>query len=235
MQQIPLAIRLAPQNSFASFLTGANRELIEQLEACAAGQGEPYLYFWGGAGTGKTHLLQAASQAAIDGQRRAAYIPLGDRGELAPAMLDDLEGLQLICLDDVQHGCGQGPWEAALFDLFNRLRENGRHLLVSADRPPGQLPLELPDLRSRLAWGPCYQVRPLDDEACLELLRRAAAERGMHLDDAIGRFILNRYPRDAGRLVRLIERLDELSLTEKRRPTLPLVRQLLQAEGHSGS
>lgn len=61
--------------------------------------------------------------------------------------------------------CGDEEWELALFNLYNRVLELGRTcLLITGDRPPRQIDLQLPDLASRLDWGQIYRLQPLSDE-----------------------------------------------------------------------
>jgi DnaA family protein len=141
--------------------------------------------------------------------------------------LDGLEKLDLVLLDSLQSVTGLADWELALFNLFNRLRDQEGRLIVSADRPPAELPLQLKDLASRLSWGPCYRLNPLDDEGREELLRRALNERGLRLSPEAARFILSRLPRDIQSLTQSVARLDQASLASQRKLTIPFIREVL--------
>ena len=114
-------------------------------------------------------------------QRLPAYLPLKSEREIDPEMLDGLEGYALVCLDDLERIAGKPEWERAIFNLFNLLRENGGQLVVAADRPPAGLAIGLPDLASRLTWGPCYHLIPLDDSERMELLLASAERRGLSM------------------------------------------------------
>jgi len=131
-------------------------------------------------------------------------------------------------LDDIQTVAGDQAWELGLFDLFNRVRAAYRGLLISGQAPVCDLALGLADLRSRLAWGPGYRLHPLGEEECEQLLREAAHRRGLQIGPDLSRYIMRRYRRDAGALLDLLNRLDEKSLREKRRPTVRLVRELIE-------
>ncbi len=120
------------------------------------------------------------------------------------------------------------PWEQALFALFNRCLDRDTRLLFSADRGPAALPLHLPDLRSRLTSGLTLALKPLDDRGRLALLQSLAERHALALPDEVARYVLTRSSRDPGDLIEIIERLDQASLAEQRRLTIPFVRDLLQ-------
>ena len=115
--QLPLRIGLRDSATLANFYPGDNAVLIHTLQQVA----EPFIYVWGGAGSGKSHLLQALCHA----ETTAAYLPLGELRELGPAVLDGLEAMSLVCVDDLQAVAADPGWETALFHLYNRVRGGG--------------------------------------------------------------------------------------------------------------
>ena len=92
---------------------------------------------------------------------------------------------------------------------------------------PGHLPLELPDLASRLASCTRFALKPLGDAERRDVLKARAAQRGFELDDAVLEFLFRRYPRDLGALLELLERLDHESLAQQRRVTVPFLRRIM--------
>jgi DnaA family protein len=230
-QQLPLPLQLRTSASFANFIAGPNREALSAVQALAGGRGESYLYLWGRASLGKTHLLQACCRAVNAGGQPVAYIPLSQAQTLDPRVVQDLDDMALVCLDDLDRVAGQPRWEGAIFTLYNRLREREIRLLITGDRPLASMRLDLPDLGSRLAWGPSYQIHPLDDEQLLEALTRLAGERGLELSQEIGRYLLRRCTRDMGFMQGVLEKLDRESLAAQRRLTIPFVREVLSDGG----
>ncbi|UHD16021.1 DnaA regulatory inactivator Hda [Thiocapsa bogorovii] len=227
--QLHLPVTLIREPTLADYRAGPNAEALAAIEALASGVGEAYIFLFGGASTGKTHLLQGACHTAIQRGRTAQYIPLCETG-LMPSIFDDLESRDLLAIDDVQAMAGKPDWEVALFDLFNRARARGCSLLIAARSAPDALGLGLADLCSRLQWGPRYCLLPLSDADCERLLTEIAAEFGMRLGQETARYIMNNYARDPGSLVALIERIDEASLREQRQPSIPLVRRIVRGE-----
>ncbi len=225
-EQLLLALQAEPGADFAAFIAGDNQEMLSQLQQQARSGGEPYLFVHGAPSTGKTHLLQSACRAAAAGGAQVQYLPLLHPG-LQPAVLEGLDRLDLVALDDLQAIAGDARWEQQLFCLFNRMREQGRRLLVSSDRPLHELPIALSDLQSRLGWGPSYRLKPLDEQQMEQLLLGHAHRRGLILDSETVRYIMQHHTRDAKELISLLDALDRASLKHKKRPSRRLVRDLI--------
>lgn len=224
LQQLPLGIGLRDSATFENYVPGANAEAL----FCVTGEQEGFVFLWGAKGSGRTHLLQAACHAAGEQGRGAVYLPCDEVREMAPAVFEDLERLALVCLDDIQHLLQEPAWEQAVFHLYNRIRDAGGRLLVTADQPPQALPVGLADLRSRLGWGPVFHLKPLDDEAKLDALRGRAQARGFELPDEVGRFLLRRLPRDMHALFDALTQLERESLAAQRKLTIPFVKAVLR-------
>jgi DnaA family protein len=226
--QLPLGLTLRDNARFESFHTGVNEEAVRTLHACAAGLGEPLVYVAGNTGLGKTHLLQAACHAAAQHQRSAMYLPLRQAAELSPSIFAGFEQTELVCLDDVDVIAGQAEWEQALFDFFNRLRDAGHTLLVTASARADQAGFALPDLVSRLGWGVTFVLKPLDDDTLLAVMMDRARSRGLELPPETAKYILARYPRELNSLFPLFDELDRASLVSQRRLTIPFVKSVLE-------
>lgn len=225
--QLPLALRLCPSQRLEDYVAGPNRQALAALHTLLAAPGFAQLYLSGPAGVGKSHLLAGLCSAAEQQGLTVAYVPLAQAAQLDTALLEGLEAMQLLALDDVHCIAGDPTWEQALFALYNKIRDAGHRLAVTADRGPAKLPMALPDLRSRLAWGEAYHLQPLADDDKLTLLSRQAALRGLQLAPDVGRYILSRAPRDLPSLLALMERLDRAALAAQRGLTMPFVRDQL--------
>ncbi|GMR16378.1 MAG: DnaA regulatory inactivator Hda [Gammaproteobacteria bacterium] len=221
-QQLTLGIRLHDDATFDNYFSEQNKAVVHNLEM----QKELYSFLYGSVGTGKSHLLQAACHQAGKKGLPVAYLPLAEAG-LMPVMLDGLENMSLIALDDIQYIVGNEDWERALFHLYNRAREKGVNILVSANKPLNSLNVKLPDLKSRLSWGPVFQLNPLNDSEKQKALQQRARLRGLELEDDVVTYLLKRSPRDMNSLFRIFEKLDQASMTEKRKLTIPFIKDYL--------
>ena len=225
--QLPLGIKLRDEATFASYYPGPNATVLAATRAFASLQSavpECCLFLWGTEGTGRTHLLQAACHALADEGGLAMYLPLDELADEGPLLLEGMESVDLLCLDKLEAVVGRPDWEEALFHLYNRLREQGGRLLVAAVAAPRALGLQLPDLASRLGWGLVFQLQPLDDAGKQEVLKLRAAQRGLQLTDDVARYILSRGARGMGELFAALETLDQASLRDQHRLTIPFVK-----------
>jgi DnaA-homolog protein len=110
--QLPLEIFPAPEPSLDNYVAGANAEALERVRALAAGRlQEAIVYLWGEPGSGRSHLLRAASRA-----------------NPALVLADDVE-----TLDEAA--------QQALFIAINAARDGGAPVLAAGNAPPVQLAL----------------------------------------------------------------------------------------------
>jgi DnaA family protein len=226
MGQIPLELQWSRHLSFASFVVGPNRAAVEHVRAIALGERNEFVWLAGRPGVGKTHLLAAACRAADEAGARAMY--LAAEPAVDPGILAELEGVDLLAIDDLERVAGRPDWETALFAVLNSRLEHGR-LLMAAEQAPRDCGFELADLVSRAGAAAFYRLGTPDDGDLLVAIRMHASERGLELDDTAAKFLLTRVSRDAGALVEWLDRADRYALAMQRKITVPLLRQMLES------
>jgi DnaA family protein len=145
----------------------------------------------------------------------------------SPAILADLEGIELLAVDDVGAVAGDLAWERPLFVILNAFLNRTGALLLAAAAPAAQCGFRLADLASRGSGAVTYRLASLDDSERALALRLHAAARGLVLDAAAADFLLHRVARDMTVLTQWLARLDRASLTAQRRLTIPFIRDLL--------
>jgi DnaA family protein len=232
-KQLSLPVLLKDQLTFDNFVAGENQQLVDHLFSVATSIDKTSAYPWltycfAETGLGKSHLLFATCFLAEQYQQRCVYLSFRDKQHLAVEMLEGLEAYDLICLDDIEYIEDDLPWQIALFDLINRVKEHGDVRLILCARFPLQsLPLELPDLLSRLSWGVSFRVVMLNEvERCKALILRAE-QRGLVMPLEVAKFLLNHLQRDLPALIKCLDKLDELSLQQQRKLTIPFVKSTL--------
>ncbi len=226
-EQIPIQFDLKVEQSFSSFYIACHQEVIAHLKETASGNGDQQIYIWGTEGLGKTHLLQACCQQAYQLQRTAFFLSLHTSQLPSPDILHGLEAFDLVCLDDIECCAGDEAWELALFNFYNLSRDSDQQLIISAHCPPNFLPLELPDLKTRMSWGLTLKLQDLSDAERIAALTCKAKYLGFEISPSVGRFLNKHYARDLPALWRLLPTLEKATLVAKRKLTLPFIKQIL--------
>ena len=228
--QLTLPIGLKDTESFASFIPGKNiqicshlNQLLVQFEADKSNNWLTYLF--SDSGLGKSHLLYATCQQAELAGQSCVYLSFKEKQQMAPEVLQGLEHYRLICLDDIENLQGERAWQVAVFDLINRVKEhNDGCLVITGNHPPNQLSLELPDLLSRLSWGTNFQLYSLTDLQRQEALIVKAQHRGLNMSKDVAKYLVNHWQRDMPALVESLDILDEQSMQQQRKLTIPFVK-----------
>jgi len=226
--QLPFDFSVSERSTFHNFLVSPkNAELLEVLQSLPLSD-DSMVFIWGKEGTGKSHLLQALCHACEEsGARQALYLATGKIRMFGPEVFSSLHHMDLICIDDIQTLLGDAAWEESLFAFFNRARDAGVKLVISATSAPRALDFSLPDLASRLSWGMVYHLHELDDDVKLEALQQRAETMNMPIPVDVLQYLYHRHPRNLQSLLEVLERLDQLSLAEKKRLTTAFVRQVM--------
>ena len=209
-QQLILDFGAPPAPTLDNFVVGENTALLSTLRSLSAPKSSNpitlecrFVYLWGDAGVGKTHLLQALARP--DGR----HSPI--------QTLDDVDRLDSV---------GQ----QVAFTQWIETQSNPSRVLVIAGRwPPRDLPLR-EDLRTRIESALVFKIQPPTDSAKLAALKAASWQRGFSLPEEIAQKLLDLLPRDLGSLGAAVAALDRFSLERKRAITLPLLREWLQHE-----
>ena len=111
----------------------------------------------------------------------------------------------------------------------------GGRLLISSRQPLSALALGLPDLASRLAWGVRLKLQVPDDAGKLEILRQRARSLHIELPEDVQGYLLKHSKRDMASLLSLVEQIRNAAFAEKRKITVPLAREVLDASRAAGS
>jgi len=223
--QIPLPLATVPSTSFDTFFTtSANAHVVSALQAFASSSlDESQIYLWGETQSGKTHLLSATCNAVSAGGYRVAYLPAEYIAR--EGALEGLESCHLVCFDDVDT-ISQAA-EIELFHCVNRCRDNSVRLLFAASAQADSVNVTLPDLRTRLSWGPVFQVQVLPENQLQAALIHQLESRSLKVNDEVAVYLLNRFPRNITSLKNIVDLLDKASLKEQRKVTVPLIKQLI--------
>lgn len=226
MEQLVLDMGLAPRPSLDNYLAEPQHEALSHLRLWVTNplRSPVPTLLWGGSGVGKTHLLLAVRHVLESQGSRVGW--LDSTVDLEPPFNEDWS---VVLLDDCH--LYTAAQQAMAFNWFVNAQTpavgSPRWVLATADRPPADLPLR-DDLRTRLGWGHVFQLQPLSEANRRRVLRQAADNRGVFLSDEVMDFMLNRFSRDLGSLMALLDQLDGYALRTQRPITIPLIRSMLE-------
>ncbi|WP_239059143.1 DnaA regulatory inactivator Hda [Colwellia sp. Arc7-D] len=232
MSQLTLSVQLPDDETFASFKSESNQMVVQQLthfldQITVNNKQVHSLFLFGLSGVGKSHLLHASCAYADTLGISSLCLSFSELTQLSVDVLDGLENIDLVCLDDIQLIAGDKKWQQGVFDLYNRMVEQNKCLIITGDQSVMNLNISLPDLVSRLSWGLTEQIKPLSDEEKSFALQYRAQQRGLYISDEVASFLINRLSRDMTSLITALEQLDQASIREQRRITIPFIKDVL--------
>lgn len=199
--------------------------MTDSLKALVEGSGERQIGLWGD--VGKTHLINATVQQARDSGLQAQ---LYDAIQLVGLDADAFEGWQqadLLAVDNLDAIAGNLAWEQQFYQVMNAVREGRPGFVFTLSIQPAAVPARLADFKSRLAWGLQLKITSPDDELLSQILRQRAYSMGISLGDDVINYLLTHVSRRINDQLAILQQLEQVSLSEKRRVTLPLLKQVL--------
>jgi DnaA-homolog protein len=222
MQQIALDMVLATSPTLDNFHAGRSEDALAHLKLwTSSAQPTPVpTYLWGESGCGKSHLLQAVTQALRD---RGASVGRLD-AQTSPHTPFQ-EHWNAVVMDDVH--LFDTEQQHLAFNWFVNAQTARVWVLAAGLVPPADLPLR-EDLRTRLGWGHVFALHALSEAERRAVLRQEADARGVFLSDEVMSFMLVRFSRDLASLMQLLDQLDRFALALKRPITIPLIKSMLE-------
>lgn len=236
--QLTLQVQLPDDETFESFIGETNQLAVSQIIAFLNKgyankdinnhvKAVNSLYLFGLSGVGKSHLLHASSNYLDKLGASSVCLSFAEILTLPVSLFDGLEQMDLVCLDDIHLIADHPQWQQAVFDLYNRIIEQNHGLILTGNKPAPELQLSLPDLVSRLSWGLTEQIKPITDNEKLIALQYRAKQRGLMISDEVAYFLINRLSREMSHLLEALTQLDQASIREQRKITIPFVKAIL--------
>ena len=185
--------------TFETFVVGDNNRFAHAA-ALAVGDkpGEAYnpLYIYGGVGLGKTHLMHAIGNRILENNPDSNILYVTSEkftNQLINAIKDNktemfrniYRNIDVLLIDDIQFIAGKDRIQEEFFHTFNTLRESGKQIIISSDKPPRDIELLEDRLKSRFEWGLLADIASPDYEIRLAILRKKAQDEKIVIDDFI--------------------------------------------------
>ncbi len=210
--------------SFENFVVGPGNRLAQAAsQAVAEAPARAYnpLFLYGGVGLGKTHLLHAIGQAAYQTKLRVLYVSSEQftndlveaiRTHTTDAFREKYRNAEVLLVDDIQFIAGKESTQEEFFHTFNALRDTGRQIVLSSDRPPKAMVTLEERLRSRFEWGLIVDIQPPNFETRLAILQKKSKQMRTEIPNEVLEFIANNIERNIRELEGALNQL--LAMTQ---------------------
>lgn len=202
----PLAARgnLNPRYTFDNFIVGSSNDLAYSAsQAVAANPGVKYnpIYFYGGVGLGKTHLMQAIGNEILHNtpDTRVLYVSsetfvnefLDYIRFKKKGFSDKYRNVDVLIVDDMQFIANKEKTQEEFFHTFNFLHQNNKQIIISSDKPPKSIPTLTERLRSRFEMGMSIDIQMPDFETRCAIINAKAELSGVTLNNETVEFLAN--------------------------------------------
>ena len=196
-----------PRYTFDNFIVGSsNRFAHAAALAIARGLTGDYnpLFLYSGVGLGKTHLLHAIGNLAmqqtgcsvlyVSSETFTNDLIMSIREQKTAAFRAKYRSIDLLLIDDIQFLAGKEGTQEEFFHTFNTLHQSGKQIIVSSDRPPRSIMSMEDRLRSRLEWGLIADIQPPDIETRIAILAAKAESHRVNAPPDVLDFIARKTP-----------------------------------------
>ena len=196
------------------------------------------LFLYGGVGVGKTHLMHAIAWEinARHPHRRVMYLSAEKfmyrfiralRYRDMMSFKEQFRSVDVLMIDDVQFISGKDSTQEEFFHTFNALVEDGRQVILSADKSPTDLSGMEERLRSRLGWGMVADIHPANYELRLGILQSRRERCDVLVPDKVLEFLANRITSNIREIEGAFNRLVAQATLVGRDITVEMAREVL--------
>lgn len=207
-------IVLNERNTFENFVVGSGNQLAHA--ACIAVANAPAkaynpLFLYGDTGLGKTHLMHAIAHH-IHSTNPESYIAYVSTESFTNQYIEAIQSntvarfrqryrkVNVLLIDDVQFLEGKERIQEEFFHTFNELFEHQKQIVLTSDRPAGEITKLQSRLLSRFQWGLVADIQPPDFETRLAILAKKARAMKLELPDDILQFLAEKVSRNVRRM-----------------------------------
>ena len=190
---------LNPECNFDTFIEGMSNKLARSVaEAVAKNPGKtfnPY-FIYGTSGVGKTHLANAIGLKVkeLNPAARVLYVSAhlfkvqytdSVRNNTLNDFINFYQTIDVLIIDDIQEFAGNTKTQNTFFYIFNQLHQNGKQLVMTADRAPMLLQGLEDRLITRFKWGMVAELEKPSLDLRKDILRSKVKRDGLVFPDNI--------------------------------------------------
>ena len=233
---------LNPKYTFDTFVVGGGNRFAHAVSLAVAevpSQAYNPLFIYGGVGLGKTHLMHAIGHYAheLHPELNIVYITSEDfTNQLVTAMQTNrnqqfrerFRNADILMVDDIQFIAGKNATEEEFFHTFNHLKEAGKQIIMTSDKPPREIQKLEERLCSRFEGGLNADIQRPDFETRLAILRKKAEFEHLIISDDVLVLIAERIDTNVRELEGSLTRLTAYSGLTRRPVDMQLANEALK-------
>jgi chromosomal replication initiator protein len=233
----PLDVRF----SFDNFVVGKPNEFAyaaARRVADASSVTFNPLFLYGGVGLGKTHLMHAMALhiSQQDPKRTVIYLSAEKfmyrfiralKEQNTVNFKEMFRNVDVLMIDDVQFIGGKGATQEEFFHTFNALVDQGRQIVISADKSPSDLEGMEERLQSRLNCGLVADIHATTYELRLGILESKAEQLKVEVPQKIMEFLAHKITTNVRELEGALNRVVAHSQLVGRDITLETAQEIL--------
>jgi chromosomal replication initiator protein len=198
---IPENTILNQSYTFESFVVGSSNQMAYNASKAVAGNlGKQYnpLFIYGGTGLGKTHLLQAIGNHAIENGKIVIYVTIEQfmndftfslKNKNMEHFRNKYRKCDLLLIDDIQFLSGKEETQKEFFHTFNELHTANKQIILTSDKLPSQIAGLEERLKSRFEWGLTTDIQLPELETKIAIVEKKSELNGIHLSKEIINYI----------------------------------------------
>ena len=201
--QIDRNTGLNPQYTFDTFVIGSSNSFTAAAaESVVVSPAQAYnpLFIYGGSGLGKTHLLHAIGNYALElyPESKVRYVSSEEftnefinaiANQSFPEFQANYREVDFLLIDDIQFLQGKEQTLEEFFHTFNTLHTARKQVVITSDVPPKELKSFAERIKSRLEWGLMTDIQPPNLETRIAILRRKSAQEKLEVFDDVLEYI----------------------------------------------
>jgi len=195
---------LNPRYTFEHFVVGKSNQFAHAAaRAVAEHPATAYnpLFFFGGSGLGKTHVMQAIGNhiRTVSGPQTVVHYASAEsfmnemigaiQSGNTMAFRNKYRKIDVLLIDDVHFLQGKESTQEEFFHTFNALYDAHKQIVLTSDRPPKEIPTLEERLVSRFEWGLVTDIQPPDLETRIAILRKRAQDDHLQIPAEVLEFI----------------------------------------------
>lgn len=212
---------LNPKNTFDNFIVGTNNQLAHAASIAVSNTpGRAYnpLFIYGDTGLGKTHLMHSIAHQVLQTNPGSvvAYVSTEKftnkfirsiQEASLPKFRRFYRRVDILLIDDIQFLANKERIQEEFFHTFNELFENGKQIVLTSDRPAGEIAKLESRLLSRFQWGLVADIQAPDVETRMAILSKKARNMGIDLNEEILEFLAEKVTRNVRRMEGALTRI----------------------------